>query len=723
MKRSYFVCLFLCLTTLLLSQSNPQRNPVPFVNQQLSPLAINTGDAAHPPFERGLHLGQPSGISPQFLRMRRGRPFEHEAIGFQATSPIFELTPMYGSGGQTSNSVVVADVNGDGKPDLVVANECASDNSNCNGSVGILLGNGDGTFQTAVTYRSGGNRVYSVAVADVNGDGKPDLVVANACANGGSYCENATLGVVGVLLGNGDGTFQAAVTYSSGGYGATSVAVADVNGDGNPDLLVGNSTDSIYSTGLVSVLLGNGDGTFKAAVTYASGGYYATSVAVADVNGDGKPDLLVANQYACASPCLEDTVGVLLGNGDGTFQRAVAYGAGGVAAYSAAVSDVNRDGKPDLLVAVLSPNSGGNPAHSGVGVLLGNGDGTFQAAVVYDSGGYDPQSVAVADVNGDGKPDLLVANCASSSDACADGNNAAPSVLLGNGDGTFRAPVTYASSGYDATSVAVADVNGDGKPDLLAVNAYACSGSSSACSNGSVSVLLGNGDGIFWGAVIYSSGGAPAFSVAAKDVNGDGKADLVIAIRCSENGNCADSAVGVLLGNGDGTFRTAVTYGSGGYDARSAAVADVNGDGKPDLVVANACASASNCPSGGGEVGVLLGNGDGTFQAAAAYGSGGYYANSVVVADVNGDGKPDLVVVNSCTDSNCTNSNVGVLLGNGDGTFQAAVTYSSGGYGATSAAVADVNGDGKPDLLVATVGVAAKWVCCWAMETGRSNRQ
>ena len=146
------------------------------------------------------------------------------------------------------------------------------------GIIGVLLGNGNGTFQTAVTYDSGGLNPYSVAVADVNGDGKPDLLVANEGSN-----------TVGVLLGNRNGTFQTAVTYGSGGLGAVSVAVADVNGDGKPDLLVANE-----GSNTVGVLLGNRNGTFQTAVTYGSGGLGAVSVAVADVNGDGKPDLLVA---------------------------------------------------------------------------------------------------------------------------------------------------------------------------------------------------------------------------------------------------------------------------------------------------------------------------------------------------------------------------------------------------------------------------------------------
>jgi hypothetical protein len=347
-------------------------------------------------------------------------------------------------------SVAVADVNGDGKPDMVVAN-CM------NNTVGVLLGNGDGTFQPAVTYNSGGEYTAAVAIADVNGDGKPDILVTNFNS-----------GTVGVLLGNGDGTFQAAVAYGSGGS-AADVAVADVNHDGKPDLIVANGT-----SGTVAVLLGNGDGTFQPPITYGAGGG-PWSVAVADVNGDGIPDLLVADSW------WGSTVAVLLGNGDGTFQPAVTYGSGGVMPWSIAVADVNGDNKLDLVVA----NCGTNPYYCFgfysdglVGVLLGNGDGTFQPAVSYDSGGYGAASVAIADLNGDGKPDLAVANLTFDT----------VGVLLGNGDGTFQPALTYGAGGFAPDSVVAADLNGDGKPDLVIGN-----WENAGRSGGEVGVLLHNG--------------------------------------------------------------------------------------------------------------------------------------------------------------------------------------------------------------------------------------
>ena len=362
----------------------------------------------------------------------------------------------YSSGASDAVSVAVADVNGDGKPDLIVTNYFSC-NICSESSVAVLLGNGDGTFQAAVTYDTGGPGAWSVAVADVNGDGKPDLIVANEG------------GTVGVLLGNGDGTFQPAVTYPTGNS-PYCVAVADVNGDGNPDLLVVNWWDND-----VAVLLGNGNGTFRAAVTYGSGGSATDSVAVADVNGDGKPDLLVGNLYN-AQDETHGGVGVLLGNGDGTFQPAVPYSSGGFQLWGVAVADVNGDGKLDLLTAnaVACNSCQGDGA---VGVLLGNGDGTFQPAVLYDSGGGTAMSIAVADVNGDGKPDLAVANY----------GGPVVGVLVGNGDGTFRAPLSYGTGGQYSYSVAAADVNGDGKPDLVVASWTGCGPYS---DSGCVGVLL-----------------------------------------------------------------------------------------------------------------------------------------------------------------------------------------------------------------------------------------
>jgi hypothetical protein len=387
-------------------------------------------------------------------------------------------------------------------------------------------------FAPSVTYRTGGFQPTAVALADVNGDGRPDLIVANHCSN--PQCK--TSGVVGVLLGNGDGTFQKAVTYDSGGSVAFSVAVADVNGDAKPDILVANMGDG-SSDGSVAVLLGNGDGTFQKAVTYDSGGKYLKSVAIRDVNSDGKADLLLANMGDGSN---NGSVGVLLGNGDGSFQKAATFDSGGIGTDWVAVADLKGDGKLDLIVANLCGNDPHCHGSGTVGVLHGNGDGTFRTAVTYDSGGMDAPSLAVADVNGDGKLDIVV----TSGDAVG--------VLLGKGNGTFRKALTYKSGGHEAWAVAVADVNGDGKPDVLVTH-----GGNNASEHSKVGVLLGNGDGAFQRVATCDSGGVATFSVAVGDVNGDGKPDLIVTnFWENESGRSAPGTVGVLINTSAASARS-----------------------------------------------------------------------------------------------------------------------------------------------------------------------
>jgi len=431
--------------------------------------------------------------------------------------PVLSISVLLGNGDGTfqpaatysvstsdsSASLTVADINGDGKPDLIAA-----------GGPSILLGSGDGTFQPAVNYGWG---AFAVAVADFNGDGRPDMaladneilmllavspgvfrtyttdpVVTESMATGDFNGDGkldiaaATSNGISVLLGNGKGILGPPVSYGVG-YSAA-VAVGDFNGDGKLDLAATNGA----AIGYVSILLGNGDGTFRTPVNYPAG-MTPTAIAVGDLNGDGKLDLAVV---LTGKRTHGNTVAILLGNGDGTFQPPKAYPVGGADLLAIAIGDFNGDGKPDLAVTsgIVSQLQ---PRPATVAILLGNGDGSFQPPANY-AVGASPESVAVADFNRDGILDLAVTS----------GSNLV-SILLGNGDGTFRKPVNYAA-GYYPYSVVVADFNSDGIPDL-AVGA-----------SPEVAILLGNGDGTFQPQV----GFAGQDSLVVGDFNGDGKPDL-----------------------------------------------------------------------------------------------------------------------------------------------------------------------------------------------------
>ena len=307
--------------------------------------------------------------------------------------------------------VATADFNRDGKLDLVVGYFS-------NPFVTVLLGKGGGTFQTPVNYAAG-SFASQMAVGDFNGDGKLDLAVADF---GTGSCG------ISILLGNADGTFQAASQNSSVPCDPSSVSVGDFNEDGKPDL--------VLATNAASVLLGNGDGSFQPVLNYAAGSGTAT-VAVGDFNGDGHLDLAVANNGS-------NNVSVLLGNGDGTFQAPLNFPVGNEP-YTVVTGDFNGDTILDLAVTNISDGT--------VSVLLGNGDGTFQGAVNYPAG-VNPWGMTAGDFNGDGNLDLAVAGSFTQ-------------ILFGKGDGTFEPAATYSSQQANPNAVAAGDFTGQGRLDLM----------------------------------------------------------------------------------------------------------------------------------------------------------------------------------------------------------------------------------------------------------------
>ena len=359
-------------------------------------------------------------------------------------------------------NVVVADLNGDGIPDLVTVDDTRS--FGAEGS--IFLGQGGGRFASETHYVSAGPQPAAVAVADVNGDGIPDLVVASF---GNGTSDN---GEIGVLLGNGHGGFSAPTTDLAAPH-AQSVAVADLTGAGRPDIID-------VAGGMVNVLTNEGRGVFAASASYKAGSA-PVSVAVGDLNGDGHPDLVVAGS---------DGIEVLTSDGRGGFLPAVSYGAG-VAAHDVVLADINGDGHPDIVAI----------ADGKVEVLLNDGRGF--AAPVDVAAGANPASVAVGDLNGDGKADLAVANLTG-------GPNGTGSMdlLAGDGKGGFANPVVLAA-GFYPDAVAIADVNGDGKPDVVVGDLQ-----------GGVGLLLNDGVPCFARGTRISvpGGAAPVERIAAGDL-------------------------------------------------------------------------------------------------------------------------------------------------------------------------------------------------------------
>ncbi|HET6178641.1 MAG TPA: FG-GAP-like repeat-containing protein [Candidatus Sulfotelmatobacter sp.] len=577
-----------------------------------------------------------------------------------------------------SIALVIGDFDNDGNLDIAVTNICS--NPSCvASSISILLGKGDGTFKHHVDYATG-LAPFGIAVGDLNGDGKQDLVTADF------------FNAVSVVLGNGDGTFQPnndlAMSCDADACGSRAIVIGDFNGDHKADLVTAN-----YYGFNLSLFLGNGDGTFETQSDFARLGNPST-LATGDLNGDGKLDIVTNN----INGNLPDSLVVLLGNGDGTFQLQVAYftgvddgptqlviddfgsgmkadlaavnvlgnsvsvfggagdgtypthqtwGAGG-ASDGLAAGDFNGDGRVDIATLNISTNT--------IGLLLA-GDKSFQASAHLDTY-VDPEYVATADFNRDGRVDLVTVNP----------NYSTVSVLLAAADGRFQPHVEYTIPSDSLFEVIVGDFNLDGNSDF-------------AVGNSSVSFFLGRGDGTFESRIdltIDQTYGR-AYSLASSDFNGDGKPDLAVSQCCGDQDPIGN--VAIFLGNGDGTFKHKADYpvhlpGQPG----TIRAADFNGDGTVDLAV-------SNPPNGM----IFLGNGDGTF--APPINSIGPIV-SLVATDFNNDGRVDLAGIDP------SDSGVKILLGNGDGTFQPYREYSAGGS-PFGLAVGDFDGDGNNDLAVA----------------------
>jgi hypothetical protein len=580
-------------------------------------------------------------------------------------------------------SVVAGDFNGDTKQDVAAIVNVTGGTSN---AIAVVLGNGDGSFQQPMFTVLGPTYVDRIYTADLNGDGNDDVVIVYS-------------GSVNGFLSNGDGTFGAQTPVASSIVNPAAVALSDVDGGGLIDVVVADEL-----SGEIATFRGNGDGTFQAPSRTFVTATQLTGAAIADVNGDGKLDLVSRSQVFLA-----DGAGGFLSPTSLVSPNPGAPFCGGFEGM-VAVGNLNGNSMPEIVTADCASNT--------VTLYVNNGNGTFQAGTAL-AAGSNPTTVIIRDADGDGRNDIIAAG-------------ADLTILAGDGTGTFQTARTgYAFGGYLWVRPVVADFNGDGKADIL-VPEYMPD------YDFSLTYLQNTGTGSFNAATDYYSPAPPAgeaaygFDIASADFNGDGQPDFVL-------GNSGSASVGVtvfLAGSGGG-LQPAVNYGTGGA-LNYVATGDFNGDGKQDIVASDAVTS---------EIALFLGNGSGTFQDEPGFpaaSSGGAYG--MVVGDFNGDHKPDIavlgspasviVLLNSSTggaagfegpasyaingegwgiasadlnrdgtlDLVVTQGNsafVSILLGQGDGTFVSAPDFALPLAYPDGVAVGDLDGDGNPDIAVA----------------------
>jgi hypothetical protein len=458
----------------------------------------------------------------------------------------FTVPTKYSTGDNSSpRSVAVGDFDNDNQLDIAVASYDTS-------SVGIFFGRGKGTFADQITYfTSYGYSPYSIATGDFNNDSRLDIAVIN-------YDKN----YVDILLTYRDYSFLPQTTYTTTNINSNpeSIAVADFNNDSRLDIVVAN-----YWTENIGIFIGYGNGTFKTQTTYSTGENSGPdSVAVGDFDSDHRLDIAVVN-------FLSSSITIFLGYGNGTFSIQTPYSTGSNSQpYSVIVDDFNKDGQLDIAVANYWTNN--------VGIFIGYGNGSFSTQVNYSTGSDSgPYSVASGDLNNDGWADITVINYRS--------NNVG--IFLNFGNGIFTIQKTYSTgSGSRPYGIAVGDLNGDGRLDIVVSNTLA----------NNIGVFLGYGTGNLSSQMTFSTGnGSFPLSIAIADFNNDSQVDIVVTNYKTDN-------VGVFIGYGNGSFPSQKVYSTGtNSNPYAVAVGDLNNDGRLDIAVAN---------FGSSNAAVLLGYGD-----------------------------------------------------------------------------------------------------------------
>ena len=596
-----------------------------------------------------------------------------------ASTPTFSANTDFATG-TGAYATAIGDLNGDGKPDIAVANYNET-------SVSVFIntttpGASTPTF-TAKTDFTAGTNPASVTFNDFNGDGKSDMAVANYGSNTVSVFFNTT------TPGSATPTFSAKTDFATG-TGPYSVAAGDFNRDGKPDMAAANYDATSVSVFLNTTTPGASTPTFSAKTDFTAGTNPST-VSIRDLNGDGVPDLAVANYGSNSVSVFFNTT--TPNASTPTFSAATDF-ATGSGPYTVTLGDFNRDGKPDMAATHYNINS--------VSVFLntttpGAATPTFGAVSFYTTG-TNPSSVSICDLNGDGKPDMAAGN-ETSNDVSVFMNV----MTLGVTPASFSAKTDF-TTGTSPRAVKFSDINGDGKQDMAVVNG----------SSNTVSVFLnttptGTSTPTFSARTDFAIGTLPSH-LSIADLNGDGIPDLVTT-------NQSSNSVSVLLntttpGATTPSFSSATGFATGASTIASS-IGDINGDGKPDIVTAN---------TSGLSISVLInttptGNTTPTFAAKVDFTTPAN-AQFLSISDLNGDGKPDIAVTANA-------SIVSVFLnttstGSATPTFSARTDFTAGAS-TKQVAIGDLNGDGKPDLAVVSTTLVAVSVLLNTTAPGASS--